>query len=299
MTPLCSGYVNCQANCCASHLDHHGRPFAALSFSASTTALSTAITVTSAVGNRRPEDLEAGVAVDRRPVGVVVGPDAELHARVDRDRGDDREDEDADPDGDPEDEVDALPLLGGLLWEPVDEVRDRRRHRRNDQGDGDQRDDSSPARPVEPTERPPGVPRAAQAPRPAPPPAGAPQPGGPKKGGRNREGGAAWPRGRRRRSWPGGQRRGGGLDLDAVGVILMVVGALGAALSMIFWPSWGGPGYWGSRRGSHVDGPPPAYSTFGLPLESAGIEPPLELLEDVERGQPHVGQRREEDRQQR
>ena len=49
-----------------------------------------------------------------------------------------------------------------------------------------------------------------------------------------------------------------GLDLDAVGVILMVVGALGAVLSMIFWSSWGGPGYWGSRRRSYVEGPPPA-----------------------------------------
>ncbi len=47
-----------------------------------------------------------------------------------------------------------------------------------------------------------------------------------------------------------------GIDLDAVGVILMVVGALGAVLSMIFWSSWGGPGYWGSRRRSYVEGPP-------------------------------------------
>jgi hypothetical protein len=48
-----------------------------------------------------------------------------------------------------------------------------------------------------------------------------------------------------------------GLDLDAVGVILMVVGALGAVLSMIFWSSWGGPGYWSTRRRTHVEGPPP------------------------------------------
>jgi hypothetical protein len=48
-----------------------------------------------------------------------------------------------------------------------------------------------------------------------------------------------------------------GLDLDAVGVILMVVGALGAVLSMIFWSSWGGPGYWSTRRRGPVEGPPP------------------------------------------
>ena len=31
-----------------------------------------------------------------------------------------------------------------------------------------------------------------------------------------------------------------GIDIDAVGVILLVVGVLGLVLSMIFWSSWGG-----------------------------------------------------------
>ena len=31
-----------------------------------------------------------------------------------------------------------------------------------------------------------------------------------------------------------------GIDLDTVGVILMVVGAIGLVLSMMFWNSWGG-----------------------------------------------------------
>jgi len=31
-----------------------------------------------------------------------------------------------------------------------------------------------------------------------------------------------------------------GFDLNTIGIILMVVGALGVALSMIFWSSWGG-----------------------------------------------------------
>ena len=31
-----------------------------------------------------------------------------------------------------------------------------------------------------------------------------------------------------------------GVSIDAVGVILLVVGALGIVLSMIFWSSWGG-----------------------------------------------------------
>ncbi len=31
-----------------------------------------------------------------------------------------------------------------------------------------------------------------------------------------------------------------GLEIQTIGVILMVVGALGLVLSMIFWSSWGG-----------------------------------------------------------
>jgi len=31
-----------------------------------------------------------------------------------------------------------------------------------------------------------------------------------------------------------------GIDLTTVGVILMIVGAAGLVLSMIFWSSWGG-----------------------------------------------------------
>jgi uncharacterized protein DUF6458 len=42
-----------------------------------------------------------------------------------------------------------------------------------------------------------------------------------------------------------------GLELTTIGVILMVVGALGLVLSMIFWSSWGGWG--GARRTTYVD----------------------------------------------
>jgi hypothetical protein len=45
-----------------------------------------------------------------------------------------------------------------------------------------------------------------------------------------------------------------GVDIHTVGVILLVVGALGVALSMVFWSSWAGPGYLGRRR-TVVDGP--------------------------------------------
>ena len=49
-----------------------------------------------------------------------------------------------------------------------------------------------------------------------------------------------------------------GLEIDTIGVILMVVGILGLVLSMIFWSSWGGPGYWSRRRTTYVDDGPPA-----------------------------------------
>ena len=50
-----------------------------------------------------------------------------------------------------------------------------------------------------------------------------------------------------------------GVDEDAIGWILMIVGALGLLLSMIFWSSWGGPGYFGRRRATYVEDGPPSY----------------------------------------
>ena len=44
-----------------------------------------------------------------------------------------------------------------------------------------------------------------------------------------------------------------GLNVDAIGVILMVVGVIGALLSMVFWSSWAGRGYWTRRRTTYVD----------------------------------------------
>ena len=34
-----------------------------------------------------------------------------------------------------------------------------------------------------------------------------------------------------------------GLDINAVGVILMIVGLVGFVLSLAFWSTWWGPGY--------------------------------------------------------
>ena len=43
-----------------------------------------------------------------------------------------------------------------------------------------------------------------------------------------------------------------GLDVNAIGVILLIVGILGLVLSMIFWQSWGGF----HRRTEYVEGGP-------------------------------------------
>jgi hypothetical protein len=49
-----------------------------------------------------------------------------------------------------------------------------------------------------------------------------------------------------------------GFDVNTVGVILLIVGVIGAILSMIFWSTWAGPGYF-SRRRTYVDEGPPPY----------------------------------------
>jgi uncharacterized protein DUF6458 len=50
-----------------------------------------------------------------------------------------------------------------------------------------------------------------------------------------------------------------GVNIDAVGWILMGIGLVSVLLSLIFWSTWAGPGYWGRRRTTYVDdGPPPA-----------------------------------------
>ncbi len=48
-----------------------------------------------------------------------------------------------------------------------------------------------------------------------------------------------------------------GVNLTAVGWILLIVGAVGALLSLIFWSSWGGFG--GPRREAVYREEPPPY----------------------------------------
>ena len=48
-----------------------------------------------------------------------------------------------------------------------------------------------------------------------------------------------------------------GVNLDTVGWILMGVGLASILVALMFWESWGGPGYW-TRRRTYVDDGPPA-----------------------------------------
>jgi hypothetical protein len=54
-----------------------------------------------------------------------------------------------------------------------------------------------------------------------------------------------------------------GVNVHTIGWILLVVGLAGFALSMIFWSSWAGPGYFTRRSTTYVDegpgAPPPRY----------------------------------------
>jgi len=67
-----------------------------------------------------------------------------------------------------------------------------------------------------------------------------------------------------------------GLDVNAIGVILMIVGILGLVLSLIFWSSWGGF----RRRATYVEGGP-VRRTAAPPRRETVIEE-----EDVAPGPP-------------
>ena len=54
-----------------------------------------------------------------------------------------------------------------------------------------------------------------------------------------------------------------GINLDAVGVILMIVGLVSLLLSLLFWRSWWGPGMF--TRATYVEeaGPPASRPGYG------------------------------------
>ena len=46
-----------------------------------------------------------------------------------------------------------------------------------------------------------------------------------------------------------------GVDIHTIGWILLIVGIVGILLSLIFWSSWAGPGYFSRRRTYYEEGP--------------------------------------------
>lgn len=66
-----------------------------------------------------------------------------------------------------------------------------------------------------------------------------------------------------------------GLNVNAVGVILMIVGLVGFVLSLAFWSSWWGPGYFGRPAG--YEG-----GTVRRRRRVASSEPVVETREPVE-----------------
>jgi hypothetical protein len=56
-----------------------------------------------------------------------------------------------------------------------------------------------------------------------------------------------------------------GLNVDAIGVVLMIVGLVSFILTMLFWQSWWGPGYF--RRARYAEGEAPARRRYAYPRE--------------------------------
>ena len=48
------------------------------------------------------------------------------------------------------------------------------------------------------------------------------------------------------------------VNVNTVGWIIFAVGAVGMLLTLLFWESWAGPGYWRRRRAVYPTGYPPA-----------------------------------------
>jgi hypothetical protein len=60
-----------------------------------------------------------------------------------------------------------------------------------------------------------------------------------------------------------------GVDIDTIGYILLIVGAVGALLALALWSTWWGPGYWSERR--RAPARPPSVSEE----QGEDLRPPL------------------------
>lgn len=66
-----------------------------------------------------------------------------------------------------------------------------------------------------------------------------------------------------------------GIDVDAIGVILIVVGIIGFILSLVFWDRWGA-GLPGARRVRYVEGGAPVERTVATPARTTVVEEEVE-----------------------
>lgn len=78
-----------------------------------------------------------------------------------------------------------------------------------------------------------------------------------------------------------------GIDVDAVGVILMVVGLVGFVLTMLFWQSWLGRGAF--RRREYVESAAPVAREREVYVEPAAPRERRVVVEEEDVGGPPVG----------
>ncbi len=76
-----------------------------------------------------------------------------------------------------------------------------------------------------------------------------------------------------------------GLNIDAIGVILMVIGLLGFLISMIFWSEWS-PIYRGRRRYAETDA---GYSRGYAPRREVYEQPRREVIVEEDDYVPPAG----------
>ena len=68
-----------------------------------------------------------------------------------------------------------------------------------------------------------------------------------------------------------------GLNVNAVGVILMIVGLIGGVFSLAFWSSWWGPGYFGR----YATAGPATVRRRRVAAPAAVVEEPAVEVEEV------------------
>jgi hypothetical protein len=61
-----------------------------------------------------------------------------------------------------------------------------------------------------------------------------------------------------------------GLNLDAIGAVLIVIGIVGFILSLLLWRSWWGPGYF--SREMYVEGDPARGPWYGRRRRTTYVE---------------------------